>query len=170
MCFRTTLSHKWTCRYFQSVLLGVSSGSFYNSYVQLPSATTPLSDYISKNTKFFPFFQNALGALDGTHINCSTTATDWHTLCDCKGGLTQNCLAVCGFDFCFLYFISRFEGSAAGATMCMHAQLIDFVIPQGQVLYCWCWFCTLQHTLGSLPRCMLSSSRMGKGRQKLCKS
>ena len=73
------------------------------------------------NTKFFPFFQNALGALDGTHINCSATATDWHASDDCKGGLTQNCLAVCGF-----------EGSAADATMYMHPRLMDFVIPQGK--------------------------------------
>lgn len=65
-------------------------------------------------------------------INCTATATDRHASRDRKGGLTQNCLAVCGFDFRFLYIISGFEGSAADATMYMHAQLMDFVIPQGK--------------------------------------
>ena len=128
--YKSPCNSQLASRYFQSVLFAVSSGRFYNSHVQLPSATTPLSNYIAKNTKFFPFFQNALGALDGTHINCSATATDRHASRDRKGGLTQNCLAVCGFDFRFLYFISGFEGSAADATMYMHARLMDFVIPQ----------------------------------------
>lgn len=65
-------------------------------------------------------------------INCTATATDRHASRDRKGGLTQNCLAVCGFDFRFLYIISGFEGSAADATMYMHARLMDFVIPQGK--------------------------------------
>lgn len=73
-----------------------------------------------------------LGALDGTHINCFTFAADQHASQDQKGGLTQNCLAVCSFSFCFLYFISRFEGSAADATMYMHSCLMDIIIPEGK--------------------------------------
>jgi hypothetical protein len=91
-----------------------------------------VADYIRKNSKFYPFFEHALGALDGTHINASTSAADRHANRDRKGGITQNCLAVCSFDFRFLYFISGFEGSAADATMFMHARLMDFMIPNGK--------------------------------------
>jgi hypothetical protein len=73
-----------------------------------------------------------LGALDGTHINCFTSAADRHASRDRKGGHTQNCLAVCSFSFRFLYFISGFEGSAADATMYMHSHLMDFMIPEGK--------------------------------------
>jgi hypothetical protein len=118
-------------RYFKKVLGAVSQGDFYNYYVKLPDPMS-VSDYIHKNPKFSPFFVNALGALDGTHINSWTTAANRHANRDRKGSITQNCLAVCSFEFRFLYLICRFEGSAADATMFMHARLMDFLIPQGK--------------------------------------
>lgn len=110
----------------------MSSGTFYNHFVKLPGTNAPIPNHIQSNPKLFPFFQNVLGALDGTHINCFTSAVDRHTARDRKGGITQNCLAVCSFDFRFLYFISGFDGSAADATMFMHSRLMDFMIPQGK--------------------------------------
>ena len=67
-----------------------------------------------------------------THISAWTTAADQHESRDWKGQILQNCLAVCSFDFQFLYFIAGFEGSVADATMFMHARLMDFMIPQGK--------------------------------------
>jgi hypothetical protein len=100
--------------------------------VKLPQIDTPVPDYIRSNSKLFPFFRNVLGALDGTHINCFTSVADRHAARDRKGGVTQNCLAVCSFGFRFLYFISGFDGSAADATMFMHSRLMDFLIPEGR--------------------------------------
>jgi hypothetical protein len=118
--------------YFRTVLDAVSAGPFYHAYVKLPNINTPLSDYIRYNHKLYPFLHNVLGALDGTHINCFTSAADRHASRDRKGGVTQNCLAVCSFEFRFLYFASGFEGSAADATMYMQARLFDFMIPEGK--------------------------------------
>ena len=73
-----------------------------------------------------------LDAVDGTHINCFTSAADRHASQDWKGGLTQNCLAICSFSFQFLYFISGLEGSAADAMMYMPSHLMDFMIPEGK--------------------------------------
>ncbi|KAJ6619579.1 hypothetical protein B0H10DRAFT_2025266, partial [Mycena sp. CBHHK59/15] len=56
------------------------------------------------NPKWWPYFQNVLGATDGTHINCSPSAEDLHTVQNCKGGISQNCLAVVSFDMHFLFF------------------------------------------------------------------
>jgi hypothetical protein len=119
-------------RYFQKVLFAVSSSPFYEHYVKLPEITSNISDYIRQNSKFFPFLENALGALDGTHIKSWTSAANRHASRDRKGGITQNCLAVCSFDFRFLYIITGFEGSIADATMFMHARLMDFMIPRGK--------------------------------------
>ena len=73
-----------------------------------------------------------MGALDGTHINAFTSAVDRHASQDRKGGITQNCLAACSFNFRFLYIITGFEGSAADATVFLHARLLDFAIPPGK--------------------------------------
>jgi hypothetical protein len=62
-------------RYFKKVLVAVSEGNFYNYHVKLPDLTS-VSDYIHNNSKFYPFFANALGSLDGTHINSWTTAAN----------------------------------------------------------------------------------------------
>src|ERR1700678_1225150 len=56
----------------------------------------------------FHFLENALGALDKTHIKSWTSAANWHASRDRKGGITQNCLAVCSFHFRFLYIITGF--------------------------------------------------------------
>lgn len=73
-----------------------------------------------------------MGAIDGTHINCFASAEDRPAARNRKGGITQNCLAACSFDFRFLYMISGFDGSTADATMYMNARLMDFVIPDGK--------------------------------------
>jgi hypothetical protein len=40
----------------------------YPHFVTLPSIDTPLASRILNDTKYFPYFDNCLGALDGTHI------------------------------------------------------------------------------------------------------
>jgi hypothetical protein len=56
-------------RYFHKMLTFFSSPPFYNEYVKLPSADVPVPPEIQDNPKFYPFFEGALGAIDGTHIN-----------------------------------------------------------------------------------------------------
>ncbi|TFK17835.1 hypothetical protein FA15DRAFT_551350, partial [Coprinopsis marcescibilis] len=60
-------SNETVSRYFQEVLDAVSTGPFYAKYVRLPNANDPVPDFIANSTKFFPFFQHVLGAMDGTH-------------------------------------------------------------------------------------------------------
>ena len=40
----------------------------YPHFVSLPSVNTPLASQILDNIKYFLYFDNCLGALDGTHI------------------------------------------------------------------------------------------------------
>ena len=114
------------------MLDALSSFPFYNTYVHLPPRDAPVPEYISKNPKFFPYFQNVLGAMDGTHIRCTPSAAERHLARDRKGQVTQNTLAVCGFDMIFYYIVSGWDGSAADAYMYNDARLIDLAIPDGK--------------------------------------
>jgi hypothetical protein len=119
-------------RYFHKMLFFFSSAPFYNDYVKLPPADAPIPPEILNNPKFYPFFKDALGAIDGTHINCCPSAADRQAARDRKGGVTQNCLAICGFDMVFYYVFSGWEGSASDATMFYDARVTDLPIPSGR--------------------------------------
>jgi len=99
------------------MLVILSSPPFYTDYVHLPSVDDPIAPYIKDNTKFFPFFEDAIGAIDGTHFVCLPTAAEWAAAHDYKGGVTQNCLAACNFNLEFMYIFSGWEGSATDSAM-----------------------------------------------------
>jgi hypothetical protein len=62
-------------RHIHQVSGAITSPSFVEIYMHLPTATTPLSDVIRNNPKFIPYFQDAVGAVDCTHIHCWPTNT-----------------------------------------------------------------------------------------------
>ena len=109
-----------------------SSPPFYTDYVHLPAAGDPIAPYIKNNPKFFPFFEDAVGAMDGTHFACSPTAAERAAARDYKGGVTQNCLAACNFNLEFVYIFSGWEGSATDSTMFNDACLTDLQILPGK--------------------------------------
>jgi hypothetical protein len=119
-------------RYFFKTLTFLSSPPFYNDHVKLPSSESPIPPEIQNNPKFFPFFRDALGAIDGTHINCCPSAADQQAARDRKGSITQNCLAICGFDMVFYYIFSGWEGSTSDSTMFYDACVTDLRIPPGR--------------------------------------
>jgi DDE superfamily endonuclease len=119
-------------RYFREMLVFFSSPPFYSNNVHLPTANTPPSLIIEKNPKFFPFFRDAIGAIDGTHINAHVTVEERQASRDRKGGVTQNCLAACDFEMRFVYIFSGWDGSAADSTMFHDARLTDLPIPHGK--------------------------------------
>lgn len=100
--------------------------------MQLPDANSPTPSEIKNSAKFSPFFDDALGAIDGTHIPCTSPAADRHVSRNRKGEVTQNCLAACSFDLRFTYFLSGWEGSAHDSTLFYDAREIDFYIPNGK--------------------------------------
>ena len=84
----------------------------YVKFVKLPNTTTPQSDRISDNPKYTPYFDDCLGALDGTHIGAHVLQKDQARYRNRKGELSQNVLAVCNFDLEFTYILAGWEGSA----------------------------------------------------------
>lgn len=92
----------------------------------------PTPDAIRNEPKFWPFFRDAIGAMDGTHINACPSAAERHAARNRKGGLSQNCLACVSFAMRFLYFLSGWEGSTADANMYSQSRLVDLHIPEGK--------------------------------------
>ena len=119
-------------RYFKRILQALATPPFYTLYVQLPSANSPCPPEIRNSARFYPFFDGVLGAIDGTHINCTSSAEDRDAARNRKGMLTQNCLAACTFDLRFTYLLSGWEGSTADSTLFNAARRTDFYIPKGR--------------------------------------
>src|SRR6202011_4141690 len=109
-----------------------SSPPFYNNLVQLPREDAPVPHEIQNNPKFYPFFKDALGAIDNTHINCCSNAANREAARDRKGNLTQKCLTICGFNMTFYYMFSGWEGSAADSTMFHDTRVTNLPIPAGK--------------------------------------
>ena len=110
----------------------LASPPFYIAVVQLPNANLPTPLEIWNSEKFYPFFSDALVAIDGTHIHCIPSAADRNLARSCKDILTQNCLAACSFDLCFLYFMSGWEGSTHNLVLFHHVCRTDLSIPEGK--------------------------------------
>jgi DDE superfamily endonuclease len=112
-----------------------SSNPFYADYVHLPGINDPISKYITDNEKFYPFFAGAIGALDGTHFDCSGTPEQRAIARDRKGHVTQNCLAACDFSHRFVYVFSGWEGSIMDSTMFNDARITDLRVPTASNRY-----------------------------------
>ena len=105
-------SNKTISKYFCWMLRIFSSEPFYTAYINLPDMDDPPSWKIHLNPKMWPFFEHALGTLDGTHILCSPPLYNEPSYWNWKGFVSQNCLFTCYFDCQFVFGYTRWEGSA----------------------------------------------------------
>ena len=109
-----------------------SSHPFYTKNVHLTRDTDSISSYIRNNTKFWPYFKNALGALDSSHIYCAPPVSERASHQNRKGFVSQNCLFRCSFDLRFVYALTGWEGSAADARIYEDTRSRDLYIPDGK--------------------------------------
>jgi len=115
------------------MLFFFSSPPFYTSQVQLPTQNTSISPTICDNPSF-RFFNQCIGAVDGTHIRVFAPSDQHVVMRNRKGFLSQNCLFVCDFQFCFTYCLSGWDGSVADATLWNDARAHDLYMPPGKYL------------------------------------
>jgi hypothetical protein len=52
-----------------------SSQPFYTKYVKQPQSSAASASYLYKNPKLYPFFKDAIGAIDGSHIHLSAPSS-----------------------------------------------------------------------------------------------
>jgi len=98
--------------------------------VQLPANKCPKE--VETNQKFYPYFKDALGAFDGTHIAAHVPSSRVASDRNRKGQVSQNVFAACTFDMYFSYVLAGWEGSAHDSRVLQDARSKGFEIPEGK--------------------------------------
>jgi hypothetical protein len=113
----------------------------------LPDRDAPIAPEITSNPKFSSFFDNAIGAIDGTQVNSVPSSTERQNAHDHKGGIMHNVLACCSFDLWFQYFLSGSDGIAADSGMFTRVQASNLTISPGKYYLANARFvaCSAQH-------------------------
>jgi hypothetical protein len=89
---------------------------------------------ISTDERFFPYFQNCIGAIDGTHVPITISAEKQAPYRNRKGTLSQNVMLVCDFDLNFTFISSGWEGLATDARVLRSVLLAGFHVPEGNII------------------------------------
>ncbi|KIJ48744.1 hypothetical protein M422DRAFT_136650, partial [Sphaerobolus stellatus SS14] len=71
-----SMCSKMCRRHFHRVLKALTCSEVYNAYIKMPTAKTDVPDIILISKKFYPFFKETQGAIDGTHILLVPSAAD----------------------------------------------------------------------------------------------
>jgi DDE superfamily endonuclease len=108
-----------------------SSEPFFSKHVHLPPSNS-VHKKLQDNYYFWPFFQDAIGAIDGSHIPASPPSKERSIFHNHKGFVSQNCLFACDFDMKFTYALTGWEGSATDAHIYQDACAHNLVIPEGK--------------------------------------
>ena len=106
---------------------------FYTTYIHFPSGNN-ISARIQQNPKFFPYFRDAIGAINGSHIPVTPPALFHPLYHNRKGFLSQNALFTCDFNLNFTYMLTGWEGSASDTHVYSDVIGTDLLIPAGKYL------------------------------------
>ncbi|BAT16817.1 uncharacterized protein [Oryza sativa Japonica Group] len=87
---------------------------------------------IRTNPRFFPYFKNCIGAIDGTHIPITIDGEKAAPYRNRKGTLSQNVMVACDFDLNFTFISCGWEGSATDARVLRSAMNSGFQVPNGK--------------------------------------
>uniref|UniRef100_A0A803N8W4 Transposase n=1 Tax=Chenopodium quinoa TaxID=63459 RepID=A0A803N8W4_CHEQI len=123
--FRST----WTVHYYFHIVLQAIL-RLYPEVVKPP--TTSIQPEIQNNPRFFPWFEDFIGAIDGTHVRASVPIEIQDRFRGRKGRTTQNVLAAVDFDAKFTYVLACWEGSAHDLRVLNDALSRGFKIPEGK--------------------------------------
>nr|KAJ0211676.1 hypothetical protein LSAT_V11C400194760 [Lactuca sativa] len=104
-------------------------------YIQQPKVDVTPKE-IQEKKRFYPYFKNCVGEIDGTHIRVKVPNKDTSRYRGRKGYPTINVLAACSFDLKFTYVLTGWEGTASDSRIVKDALKRDnkLLIPRGR--YC----------------------------------
>ncbi|KAL0910311.1 hypothetical protein M5K25_021279 [Dendrobium thyrsiflorum] len=111
-------------RYFNLVIRAIVS--FADEFINLPQAEIECHPFVRSNALFYPYFKNAIGAIDGTHITAVVSNNLQNRYQNRKGFTSQKVMAAVSFDRQFVYIASGWEGSAADM------RVLKWAVEQGQ--------------------------------------
>ncbi|XP_052625881.1 uncharacterized protein LOC111900901 [Lactuca sativa] len=89
---------------------------------------------IQESRRFYPFFKDCIGAIDGTHVRVHVPNRDAPRYRGRKGYPTINVLATCTFDLKFTYVLTGWEGTASDSRIIKNAFTRNdkLLIPSGK--------------------------------------
>ncbi|TVU18190.1 hypothetical protein EJB05_34270, partial [Eragrostis curvula] len=87
---------------------------------------------IQDNPRYYPFFQNCLGAIDGTHIPITISPDRAAPFRNRKGTLSINVMVACDFDLNITFISTGWEGSATDSRVLRSAKARGFHVPPGK--------------------------------------
>jgi len=77
-----------------------------------PKAGDQVDPYILHNPKFYPYFRDCIGAIDGSHIPAVVKLSEQPVYRNRKKFISQNILAAVNFAMVCIYLLVGWEGSA----------------------------------------------------------
>ncbi|XP_039118880.1 putative nuclease HARBI1 [Dioscorea cayenensis subsp. rotundata] len=80
-----------------------------------------VEDYIQGDVRYWPYFKDCIGAIDGTHVAILVPAEKQVPFMNRKGYTSTNILAACDFNMCFTFALIGWEGSAHDTRILMEA-------------------------------------------------
>ncbi|KAK6160432.1 hypothetical protein DH2020_003813 [Rehmannia glutinosa] len=97
---------------------------------------------IRESTRFYPYFKDGIGAIDGTHVPTIVYGRDVSSYRNRHGIISQNVLAACTFDLEFIYILSGWEGSAHDSKLLNDAltRRNGLKVPRGKTFLVDCGF------------------------------
>ncbi|PLW05180.1 hypothetical protein PCANC_28401 [Puccinia coronata f. sp. avenae] len=101
-------------------------------FIKLPAEGSGTPEEIQNNPKLSPYFDDCIGAVDGSHI--PVYVDDQTRYINRKGYASQNILAVCNFNMEFTFVMPGWEGSAHDGRLWDSARLKALRIPKGKWL------------------------------------
>ncbi|CAL5405637.1 unnamed protein product [Camellia sinensis] len=124
-------SGKTVSRHFHQVLKAIIS--LEDIFLKQPDGFNCPPE-IRNNPKYWPYFKDCVGAIDGTHFRVRVPNKDAQRYRGRKCYPTQNALAACSFDLKFTYILPGWEGSASDSRILDNAltrEMDKLIVPQG---------------------------------------
>ncbi|XP_019225341.1 PREDICTED: uncharacterized protein LOC109206925 [Nicotiana attenuata] len=101
-------------RYFHQVLLACLKLAMDIIKPKDP-ALSDVHTKLREDNRYWPYFKNCIGAIDGTHVPCIIPSKDQIKYIGRKGFTSQNIMVVCDWDMCFTFVWPGWEGTAHDA-------------------------------------------------------
>ncbi|XP_019415865.1 PREDICTED: putative nuclease HARBI1 [Lupinus angustifolius] len=118
-------------RHFHNVLHAIIS--LEGEFLVQPSGRDVPPQILNKS-RFYPFFKDCIGAIDGTHIRVKVPRAEAPRFRGRKEFPTQNVFAACDFDMKFTYVLAGWEGTASDSRILKDALSREdpLKIPEGK--------------------------------------
>ncbi|KAL4340384.1 hypothetical protein GQ457_08G015210 [Hibiscus cannabinus] len=110
--------------WFQKVLIAVCK---LGTKIICPRDRGDVQPEIARNSNWFPYFKDCIGAIDGTEVSAWAPASKHIPFRNRKQNLSQNVLVACSNDMLFTFVCAGWEGTAHDTRVFVNAILSNRV-------------------------------------------